>query len=199
MPGVGERGSLVNTLLLNVAHSNDNCLTKKFNYIVDLINQDDFDLFCISESWLTEAILDQSVEIDGFKFIRKDSPSGVRKHGVALYFKSSIKIVEVPVPIPNVLCVHLIDFTVFCLVIYRPPTQPSQDNDELVRFISAFCDDKETILMGDFNLPSLKWGNDFFETAYCTPNDRKFLDCFNSVGLTQVVQKNPLTSQLVIL
>ena len=189
MPGAGGEGLLVNTLLLTIFHADVNCLTNKVNYILDLINKNDIDMFCISESWLTETILDQSVEIDGFKFMRKDSPSGIRKHGVALYYKNSIKIVEVPVPIPNILCVHLIDFNLFCLVVYRPPTQPTQENDDLVRFMSAFCEDKETIIMGDFNLPSLKWNNNFYETAYCTPNDRKFLDCFTSLGLSQVVQK----------
>ena len=49
---------------------------------------------------------------------------------------------------------------------------------------------KELLIMGDFNLPSLQWGNGEVScSGYMTPTDRLFRDCFTGCGLTQFVEE----------
>ena len=45
---------------------------------------------------------------------------------------------------------------------------------------------KEIVVMGDFNLPTLKWDDEGVE-GLTTPTDRFFGDCFAECGLTQLV------------
>ena len=56
--------------------------------------------------------------------------------------------------IPNVGSVYLSDFKVYALVVY---SYNARDNDILINFLQDFCFGRQTILIGDFNLPSLSW------------------------------------------
>ena len=49
-------------------------------------------LICICESWLTPSVSSSSVNIQGFSLFRHDSPSGVAKHGVAVYVRDDIRV-----------------------------------------------------------------------------------------------------------
>ena len=57
----------------------------------------------------------------------------------------------------------------------------------MLRLITEFCSDREVILVGDFNLPSIDWNSD----PPCAADrlDRSFLDAFTSLGLSQWVHE----------
>ena len=58
-------------------------------------------------------------------------------------------------------------------------------NYSVLGLISGFCADREVILTGDYNLPSIDWGCDPPRASSVT--DRSFLDMFVSLGLSQWV------------
>ena len=88
-------------------------------------------------------------------------------------------------PLPNIISFHLTAFDVHCLLVYRPPSNSSDVNNAVLRYITEFCTDKEVILIGDFNLPSIDWLVDPPTASNVT--DSSFLECFSSLGLTQWV------------
>ena len=71
-------------------------------------------------------------------------------------------------------------------MVYRPPSNTVAQDDDLTNAILTFCNGKEIVLMGDFNLPTLKWDGDIFRSS---SSDLRFLDCFTNLGLTQWVKQ----------
>ena len=125
--------------------------------------------------------------------MRSDSPSGRRKHGVALYIKMPLKYIVLPSDIANVLAVHLPDFNLFICTLYRPPSYSDQENLALIGYLESLCDSKEIVVLGDFNLPTLSWpdiiDNDPGMLQGVAPLDGMFLDSFLSLGLEQIVRE----------
>ena len=59
------------------------------------------------------------------------------------------------IKIPNICSVFLPDYKLHIIVVYRPPPYSLHDNNILIDFLSDFCINREVIVMGDFNLPSI--------------------------------------------
>ena len=72
--------------------------------------------------------------------------------------------------------------------VQRTSTNRPEVNDSVLGLISDFCVDKEVILVGDFNLPTVNWCTDPPRAASTT--DCPFLDTFISLGLTQWVHES---------
>ena len=164
-----------------------NSITNKVQFLFNLIKEQGLHVVSVTETWLTEMCRSSFVQIPDFSLHRGDVSGSVRKHGAALYVCNSLKHVEVEVPIPNVAAVHLTDLDVFILSVYRPPSSSQQNNESLAHLIRSFSAQREVLILGDFNLPSLKWSEPSVLDSYITPNDRFFYDCFVECGLTQWV------------
>ena len=65
------------------------------------------DVLGISETWLVSEVSDSFISIPGYNLIRADSPSGIRKHGVALYIKENIQFDFISITIPNAIVIFL--------------------------------------------------------------------------------------------
>ena len=167
---------------------NVNSLTNKVNYVASLLREEELHVLSLTETWLTSNCNSSFVSIPGFTLCRGDVLGNIRKHGTALYIKDTIKFVQTEVPIPNVAVAQLLEYDIWIMSIYRPPSYLPHENSVLIEFISNFVSTRETILLGDFNLPSLKWNLDSVHGAYMNPNDRLFFDCFTDCGLTQWVK-----------
>ena len=89
-------------------------------------------------------------------------------------------------PLPNTLAFRLVLFNVFILVIYHPPSNTPIGDKHLTGFLTYFCSDKEVVIIGDFDLPSIGWIQDD-QTLGCLALDKMFLETFLSLGLTQWV------------
>ena len=72
-------------------------------------------------------------------------------------------------------------------MVYRPPSNSSEDDNQLSQFILYFSVDREVILIGDFNWPSINWGNARFFQGDFEPTNQAFVDAFFSSGLSQWV------------
>ena len=85
-----EKGSESHRRLENVkfGHINTRSLYPKKDEIEFIITKNDFDVLCISETWLSEHVKDNDISIPGYNIFRKD-----RKHslggGVCIYVKEN--------------------------------------------------------------------------------------------------------------
>ena len=143
----------------------------------------------ICETWLVESMPSSFVEIPGYSFFRQDVVGSVRKHGVGLYLRACDGAVAVEVDVPNVLIVQASSWDMFIVVVYRPPSNSLTDNEELSRFLIDFCCSRNVVVLGDFNLPSLKWSTDHvLPDGYIPRIDRLFFESFLEAGLVQIVE-----------
>ena len=147
-------------------------------------------MVAVTETWLTASCSSSFVQIPGFSLYRGDVAGLVRKHGAAIYVSNTHRHVQVDVDIPNVVAVHLTDFDLFVISVYRPPSSSHEENTLLTDFVREFSASREVLILGDFNLPSLKWSETTQASvwdSYVTPTDRFFFECFSECGLSQWV------------
>ena len=168
------------------AHINVNCLTNKLHYVYSFLVDNHITVLGLSETWLTSLITDASLNIPNYTLLRKDVTGNVPKHGVSVYVRNDLTISEITTDIPNVLVIFLPHILLYVITIYRPPSYTSTENNNLLDFLSEFCLGKDVLLMGDFNLPSIKWNNDL-QGDGLSPTDLLFYNCFTSLGLTEWV------------
>ena len=175
---------------LKFGQVNVNSLMNKMYCLVDLVGACALDIVAVSETWLTASVPSSFVLLEGFDVVRGDTDSLVRKHGVCLFVRRGLHFVEHSLDCPNVAAIHLLDVDIWVLAVYRPPSYDEACNSRLIQLILTFCADREVVVLGDFNLPSLAWPLENALDVYVRPVDMSFLDCFLSVGLTQWVSES---------
>ena len=126
-------------MILNFALINLNCLTNNIKLVQSFLTLNHIDHLGLSETWLTSDLPDSFVSIPGYNLIRSDSPSGVRKHGVALFVKDSIKFEQNVNISSNVVLVHLPDLNIYVCIVYRPPSYSDLENLALIEFLESMC------------------------------------------------------------
>lgn len=171
--------------IFTIAHINIRSLTAHFAGFKDH-TYNKFDIIAVSETWLNDNILSQSVNLNNYKLFRRDRSEG-RGGGTAMYVKSNFKcsaINNLQLNTTEQLWVSLnYNNKKFALgVIYRPPNCS----------VLEFCNEFESVLnqlitkydqvlcTGDFNI-------DFLEP---TSNSYKLLhDSINSYSLKQIIHQ----------
>ena len=64
-------------------------ITSKIDKLECVVNQNDSDIVCVTETWLSNEIPDNAIAMNGFTLFRKDSEK--RGRGVAIFVKSNIR------------------------------------------------------------------------------------------------------------
>ena len=77
-------------------------------------------------------------------------------------------------------------------IVYRPPHQNQETDNNLMCEIREGCKNK-TLILGDFNLPDIDWNVNVGENA----ESEAFLECFNDSYLTQIVSE-PTRAQNIL-
>lgn len=178
--------ALHSCLFLRVCLKNVNSLSNKTHYISYFSHVHNVDIFCVNETWISSSSPDGMFRINGYQMFRNDYVSAHPKHGVCIYIKSGIRIGKIVDEIPNLLAVHLPDFDLYILTLYRPPSNSHTDNLHLVNFLQEFVTGKEVLILGDFNLPSINW-NFPSPDQHASRTDKLFFECFTVLGLSQSV------------
>ena len=168
---------------------NLNSLINKVAFVGELLRSNALKALAVCETWLTCEIPSSYVDLPGYRFYRGDTGGTVRKHGVGLYVAESLQVVPVDVDLPNVLSVFVKAWEVHILVIYRPPSYTQSENQAVLSFLADYTIDNNVILLGDFNLPSIKWGSQSMLDEYISPIDSLFYDAFTIAGLSQWVDQ----------
>ena len=173
----------------SIVFVNVNSLMNKMDSLQTFVEDYNPDIIGIGETWLLPTDSSSFVALPEFSFVRADTAGTSRKHGVGLYVRNSLKYVETELSIQNVVGIHLTDLDVWLLCVYRPPSYNDAWNQTVVDIISNFCIEREVVVIGDFNLPSLNWRNDNILDNYVPPLERDFFDCFTALGLSQWVRE----------
>lgn len=147
-------------------HINARSLIGHIVELKDYLYQTNFDLFAISETWLTPAVSDNDVAIDGFTIIRADRCQTKRGGGVCLYIKNTLKYNKLNynhTATFEQLWINVIikNKTIIFGVVYKPPI--SNCNQFIDNFEDVVSEINELsypiICVGDFNINMLQNDN----------------------------------------
>ena len=169
---------------LKFGFCNVNCLSNKISYVTSVLESLNISVFGIVETWLTASVPDSFVSIPRYQLVRTDTVGVVPKHGVCFYVHDSFAFQAVKCDCQNVVVIYLIKFSVYVVLVYRPPSASFQENVKLVNFLTEFCGDKEVIIMGDFNLPEVAWSIPECMSFHYPPVPQMFMDTFKILGLS---------------
>lgn len=143
------------------------CLTEEHIYNSDNPNSE-VPLFVSGcETWLKPHISDAQVNIPNYQIIRQDRINRERG-GVILYVHNSLPTSDVSTfddGICEAVFCHVKTINTLVTSIYRPPGTPITSFEKLLKFIqrninSMYEFNCDLIIMGDFNLPDMKWQQD---------------------------------------
>lgn len=74
---------------MKLVHINLRSLLSKFDILQAEISECDYDIVAVSETWLSSAVSNDVVSIDGFRLLRRDRETG-REGGVCFYIRMSL-------------------------------------------------------------------------------------------------------------
>nr|CAH7754851.1 unnamed protein product [Callosobruchus chinensis] len=168
---------------MEIAHLNVRSLLSKFNDFKELLLSKNYLAFALSETWLSDKIVDEIITVPGYNLVRADR--GTRGGGVALYLRNDLIYSVIPVS-SNIeqLWVSLrINGVVFALgCVYKPPTTSHTFfTDELEESL-ALCmlQSRHIICLGDININFLD--SDSASVKYMT-------DMLHSIDIEQIVSQ----------
>ena len=122
-----------------------------------LIYSKSISLFCITETWLHENILDNEIIPPGYKIYRRDRKS--RGGGILIAIDESIiSRIVTSHPTIELLAIEVETtpkMTVICL--YIPPNSSNQYQQHVLDYIISLPDDTDTMILGDLNTPDINW------------------------------------------
>ena len=153
---------------------------------VDLIESEclNFDVICITETWLDDSIVDEDIKIENFNLFRRDRPGG-HHGGVCMFVRNNVFCRRRrDLELPNIECIWVevsIKHKQYLIgTFYRPPRSPNAILPSIEDSIGlAFDANNQNILItGDFNLDVLK-----------DTSNRKINDLCQQYNLEQLIKK----------
>lgn len=168
---------------LNIVHLNIHYVYPKLDEIKMVLNeQPNIDILCLCETFLHDDFLDKELHIDGYNIIRRDRPS--HGGGILIYYKNSLACTirhdllhsDIEMVWLNIKCSMQKPFLLG--YVYRPPSTTSDWLQKVETILEkVHCENKEVILLGDFNFNLLK----------CDARTRNWLLTMDAVNLQQLV------------
>ena len=107
----------------------------------------------------------------------------------ATYIRKVCKYNAMDCSVSIVLVKFLCTCNVCLIFVYPPPSYDLAQKNSLICFICEFCTNREVVVLGVFNLATLKCNADDTFFNYATLNDMSFVSTFASVGLTQIIKE----------
>lgn len=172
--------------MLNV---NARSLYSKLADFEALLLEHDPDAVVVTETWLSESILDSEVLPPGYRMVRRDR--GSRGGGVALVLKEYLNISVLEGETHTESCwVKIESFSPPLVIgaVYRPPNSHVDVMESLYDFMGTLVKKyKLIILAGDFNLAYIDWEHGLVTRGGCESSERLIDMCFD-FNLTQIVK-----------
>jgi len=150
------------------------------------------DIILLTETWCNSTTDNAFLAIENYKLEtdlrrdRSDTANGIGG-GLLVYSKQDVRV------LPDDRCQHS-KFNQFCsfnvvtksdnlnvILIYRPPSSGQDNTVELCEILR--CIDKNTVIIGDFNMPGIDWTTEHSRDA----RGRELLETVVEEGLQQLV------------
>ena len=158
-----------------------------------IVEQEEYDLIGVVETWLTNSIDNAEVELTGYQIFRKDrvNQDKARGGGVLFYIKEDINVVQ-----RDDICNAQFPESLFCTIenngdktllgiCYRTPDSTLDNDTGLFNLFELACEDcNNCIIIGDFNFRELRW--DKSETLQ---DDHPLINCINDNFMYQLVNE----------
>ena len=117
---------------------NLNFLCNKLSYVRDLLNFNSLCVLAVTETWLVTGTPSSFSYVPGYIFFRGDVGGTVRKHGAGVYVRDTLGAVAVQVEIRNLAVVYVDVWQLYVVVVYRPSSYSSEENESLLQFLDSF-------------------------------------------------------------
>ena len=177
---------------MRIGHINAQSLSPKVDAINSLLDSEQFDMLCVSESWLTPDTLSRFIVFPGYVMVRRDraeSTEGqrVRGGGVAVIHREEMHCQVLSTPMTSLLETLWVSVSwrggrpAIIGVAYRPPAgSVSQAVDELQEQLrDVLARGKPTYLLGDLNIDVLNAQSSDtrrYKAALSEPNVAQLID-----------------------
>ena len=173
--------------LLKIGHLNIQSIANKLDDITILLRDQQLDIFCLTETWLSPQISDQFLAFPGYCILRQDR-EGRRGGGVAILHRSEVRAQRLLMPAGGPLETLWASVSwpggrsATVGVIYRPPDAPVTSSLENMRelLMAARCHGQPIYLLGDINLNVL----DTQSTQV-----RRYCSMVGELGMAQLVSQ----------
>ena len=144
------------------------------------------DIIAVTETWLSDNILDNEILPNSYSIVRKDRQS--RGGGVMLAIKNSKSYEVMPSP-PNLelIIIRIASSipVIYCLV-YIPPKSSDEYLQDFFNFLTNYKNITDNlILFGDFNFNDINWNSLYGNTS----SSAKFCETVFELNLTQLIDE----------
>ena len=177
--------------VITCCYQNIRSIVNKLSLFQSYVYSSNFDVICLTETWLTESVFDQEILPTNYNIFRKDRST--RGGGVLIATKSSIPVSVVHSdPLNNALEILTVRLnlskpvTLSCVYISPNPSD-SYMYDLISNLTQVIQSNPSTdiIITGDFNLPEINWDN--LSTTSTTSST--FCDFVFDNSLTQLIDQ----------
>ena len=175
---------------LDIVYFNARSIKNKMDEFKIFVYQNKPDIIGIVETWLNEDQLDSELEINDYKFLRKDRKNEFKSQGggIIIYYKSELSMVDITSDY-NLNIDHIWvkiymssskPISMGCF--YRPPDSTEEQEKFLIDMISKYKT-RNAILIGDFNYGDINWKKNTAGSV-----GKKFLKVCTELSLCQCVK-----------
>lgn len=136
-------------------HLNARSVVSKTDQLTHLLSNSNLDYLCLSETWLQQST--PFFPVPGYQCFRRDRVGG-RGGGVMIYVKDSIKCERITLDATDTLehvAINVVlsqQMSFILIAFYRPPSANDSFYNVFANILKQCKQNKEIILMGDFNL-----------------------------------------------
>uniref|UniRef100_A0A3B3CCL8 Reverse transcriptase domain-containing protein n=1 Tax=Oryzias melastigma TaxID=30732 RepID=A0A3B3CCL8_ORYME len=143
-------------------HLNIRSVVSKTEQLEHLLTESNLDYLCLSETWLKPSTPQSVFHIEGYNVFRCDRKQG-KGGGVMIYVKEKFDCTTIENLSDSLECTGITiklspEMSFVVIVIYRPPSAKDIFFTHLTEILKK-CNNKETILLGDFNINWLDKSN----------------------------------------
>ena len=184
----------------NLFYTNVNCLTNKVTELSLVPESQSVGIICLTETHLTNDILDGEITIPNFEVFREDRFPKSKFGGSAIYVKKDFKVTRLNWFNGSesiALRVNSPSSEIYIICIYRSPSRKTIETNEVLLTqlanIPTDCD-KNVVVVGDLNLPNVDWKRGIVIKPE-NSNDKflnmqsEFLDLFIAKGFSWFVEE----------
>ncbi|VDN39993.1 unnamed protein product [Dibothriocephalus latus] len=146
---------------LKILSANVKRLFNKLDELKNLVDEEKPDMAAFNQTWFSTDIADSEVLLRGYQLFRRDRPT--REGGVIVYVTGKLTaMAEEPIParesqILNITISAKYARPLRISVVYRSPNQTSNQETILIAEQYKTSENKEILVVGDFNSPGADW------------------------------------------